>query len=170
MLEMRTKVAAFTIVELIAVMLLSGLIFSMALLVIQIMQQQNSHQEMEHQEVLKIEQLSSLLQKDAYQATSILVEGKQVFFDYKTHSITYQFNEQDVWRSIIETSIHTDTFALPTLLLEATWEDQPIEVGLLNKLKWQSHFFEQLFELNIQKKYDHKTLFDLNQYVHTTPF
>ena len=88
---MRTKLAAFTMVELIAVMVLSGLIFSMAMLVINIMQEQGKHQERQHEEVLGVEQLDCLLKKDAYASKVIWVEHQQLFFEYENYSINYHF-------------------------------------------------------------------------------
>ena len=167
---MKNKLPAFTIIELIAVMLISGLIFSMMLLVVQIMQQQNMHQEEQHQEVLQIEQLETLLQKDAYEAKAILIESKQLFFDYEDYHIAYTFNEQQIWRSIIETVVHTDTFFLPTLRLECAWQGQIIEKGRTDKILLQTNFFEQVFDITIQKNYDYKTLLEQEQYVARTAF
>lgn len=167
---MNNKLPAFTIIELIAVMLLSGLIFSMMLIVIQIMQQQNMHQEAEHFEVLQVEQLSALLQKDAYQAKSMVVEGKQLFFDYGEYNIAYSFNEKNIWRSILNNDMHTDTFFLPAMNLEYSWQEQNIELGIVDKVSFQTQFFEQIFEIIVQKKYDYKTLLEQEQYGDRTAF
>lgn len=155
---MKTKLAAFTMVELIAVMVLSGLIFSMAMLVINIMQTQGRHQEEQHEEVLGVEQLSSLLEKDAYISNTIWVENEQLFFEYDNHSITYHFNDKNICRSMVTTSIHTDTFLLPSLSFQASWQLQDIQTGRVDAIELQTKFFGQDFTIFIQKKYDYKTL------------
>jgi Na+-transporting NADH:ubiquinone oxidoreductase subunit NqrC len=155
---MKTKLAAFTMMELIVVMVLSGLIFSMAMLVINIIQEQGRHQERQHEEVLDVEQLSSLLKKDAYASTVIWVEKQQLFFEYDNHSITYHFNDKNICRSIITTSIHTDTFLLPSLSFKTSWQLQDVQIGRVDAMELKTKFFEQDFNLFIQKKYDYKTL------------
>jgi hypothetical protein len=155
---MKTKLAAFTMVELIAVMVLSGLIFSMAMLVINIMQEQGKHQERQHEEVLGVEQLGSLLKKDAYTSKVIWVENKQLFFEYENHSINYHFNDKNICRSIVNTSIHTDTFLLPSLRFQASWQLEDIQIGRVDAIELQTKFFGQDFNIFIQKKYDYKTL------------
>lgn len=155
---MKTKLAAFTMVELIAVMVLSGLIFSMAMLVINIVQAQSKHQERQHEEVLDLEQLSGLLEKDAYLSKMIWVENQQLFFEYDDHSINYHFNDKKICRSMVRTSIHTDTFLLPTLSFKTSWQLQAIQVGRVDAIELETKFFEQDFKIFIQKQYDYKTL------------
>jgi len=155
---MKTKLAAFTMVELIAVMVLSGLIFSMAMLVINIVQEQGKHQERQHEEVLGLEQLSGLLEKDAYLSKMIWVENQQLFFEYDNHSINYYFNGKNICRSMGHTSIHTDTFLLPTLSFKTSWQLQDIQVGRVDAIELETKFFEQDFKIFIQKQYDYKTL------------
>jgi type II secretory pathway pseudopilin PulG len=155
---MKTKLAAFTMVELIAVMVLSGLIFSMAMLVINIIQEQGKSQERQHEEVLEVEQLSVLLDKDAYACKTIWVENQQLFFEYDNYSVNYHFNDKEICRSILNTSIHTDTFLLPSLSFNARWQLQDILVGKVDAAELKTKFFEQDFTIFIQKKYDYKTL------------
>ncbi|BDS14300.1 PulJ/GspJ family protein [Aureispira anguillae] len=159
---MKTKLAAFTIVELIVVLLLSGIIFTMAMLVIDIMQQQGKHQERAHKEVLEMEQLGALLKQDAYRAKSIWAEGKKLFFDYGSYEIAYQFDPLRICRSILHTSIHIDSFALPTININYAWQQQPVELGRVDKIALESQFFGQPFELIITKLYDNKTLLETN--------
>lgn len=158
---MKTKLAAFTIVELIAVLLLSGFIFTIAMLVIQIMQQQERRQEIEHKEVLEITQLQSLLKKDANQSKTIWVDNQQLFFDYDTYTIKYLFDKKYICRSIIETTVHNDTFLLPTLSFDCQWQGQTISTGKTDAVAIKSEFFKQPFDLIITKRYDHKTLLEL---------
>lgn len=155
---MRTKLAAFTMVELIAVMVLSGLIFSMAMLVINIVQTQGKHQDQQHKEVLEIEQLSALLKKDAYVSKAIWVEQQQLFFEFDKHSIIYHFKDENICRSIVHANIHTDTFLLPSLRFQASWKLQNIQEGRVDAIELETKFFEQNFTIFIQKKYDYKTL------------
>lgn len=155
---MRTKLAAFTMVELIAVMILSGLIFSMAMLVLNIIQAQEKHQTKQHKEVLEVEQLSGLLKKDAYSARGIWIENQQLFFDYETYSINYHFKDKTICRSIVNTSIHTDTFWMPSLVFNTYWQLQEVQTGRVDAVEIRTQFFEQDFNLFIEKNYDYKTL------------
>lgn len=157
---MNNKLAAFTMIELIVVMVLSGIIFSMALLVLDIVGQQASHQEEQHQEVLKIEQLQLLLSKDAYASTAIWAEQEQVFFEYDGYTIKYQFEEKMTCRSILQEPIHTDTFWLPKLALAIQWQQQPITTGRVDALTLESQFFGQAYTIYIQKHYASKTLLE----------
>lgn len=155
---MRTKLAAFTMVELIVVMTLSGLIFSMAMLVINIVQEQGKHQEMQHEEVLEIEVLSSLLEKDTYTSKAIWIEDKQLFFEYDNYIIKYLFNAKNICRSIVNDKVHVDTFRLPSLSFKASWQLQNTKIGKVDEIELKTKFFEQDFNILIQKKYDYKTL------------
>ncbi len=147
-------------IELLVVLVLSGIIFSMALLVLEIMGQQTDHQEQQHQEVLVIEQLQLLLKKDAYQAKEIWTEGEQLFFKYEEYRIQYERKEQLICRTILQASIHTDTFKLPLVNLEKTWQRQPITVGRVDAFKIETTFFGQPYYITIQKEYDSKTLLE----------
>lgn len=155
---MRTKLAAFTMVELIAVMILSGLIFSMAMLVLNIIQEQEKHQTRQHEEVLEIEQLSGLLKKDAYNSKGIWVENQQLFFDYETYNINYHFKDENICRSIVNTSTHTDTFRLPSLVFKTYWQSQEVRIGKVDVIEMTTNFFGQNLNLFIAKDYDYKTL------------
>lgn len=159
---MKTKLAAFTMIELIVVMVLSGVIFSMALLVIEIVGQQARHQEEQHQEVLEVKQLEVLLQKDAYQAKGMWIEQGQVILDYEEYSILYQFEQEKINRSILQEQVHTDTFYLPSLSLESSWQGQPLELGRIDQIKLVTQFFEQPYTILIQKQYDNKTLLEIS--------
>ncbi|WMX12604.1 type II secretion system protein [Aureispira sp. CCB-E] len=158
---MRTKLAAFTMVELIAVMVLSGLIFSMAMLVIGIVQEQAKHQEQQHEEVLAIEQLKGLLKKDAYAATDVWVQDQQLLFDYETYSIHYFFNPKNICRKIVQSEPHIDTFRLPTLKITTTWQLQEVQEGRVDAVELKTQFFEQNFTIFIKKAYDYKTLMQI---------
>lgn len=160
---MKIKLAAFTMIELIVVMVLSGVIFSMALLVIEIVGQQARHQEEQHQEVLELEQLELLLQKDAYQSKAMWVEQEQLLLEYEQYTINYQFGTKNISRTILQEPLHTDTFYLPSLSLTTTWQGQPLEVGRIDQVEWSTQFFEQPYTILIQKKYDSKTLLEINK-------
>lgn len=155
-----TKLPAFTMIELLVVLVLSGIIFSMALLVLEIMGQQAGHQEQQHQEVLAIEQLQLLLKKDAYQAKEIWTTEEQLFFNYEAYRIQYQFKEQIICRTILQEPMHTDTFQLPSVNLERTWQRQPITFGRVDAFKVETTFFGALYSITIQKEYDSKTLLE----------
>ena len=150
---MRTKLPAFTMIELIVVMVLSGVIFSMALLVIEIVGQQARHQEEQHQEVLELEQLELLLQKDAYQSKAMWVEQGQVLLEYEQYTINYQFGTEEISRTILQQSLHTDTFHLPSRSLRTTWQGQVIGLGKIDQVELETQFFEQPYTILIQKKY-----------------
>lgn len=159
---MSTKLAAFTIVELMAVLLLSAIIFGATLLVIQITQHQQRSQEQEHEEVLKMEQLATLLQQDAYKSKGMYREQQQLLFDYEQYSIRYAFKPASVLRTILNESNHCDTFRVPTIALESSWSKQSITVGKIDYVSWKSRFFEQPYRFAFQKSYDHKTLLEQN--------
>lgn len=167
---MKNKFKAFTIVELMVVLLLSAVIFSAVMLVIQILQQQRYIQEAQHDEVLKVEQLSTLLKKDAYEAKGMYRTDQQLLFDYTTYAISYTFNAAAVYRTILTMNPHSDTFKLPTVALETTWEGQAIITGKIDAAYWESRFFEQPYRFNLQKIYDHKTLLEQTTDVYTTTF
>lgn len=155
-----TKSAAFTTVELLVVLVLSGFIFTMTMLVTQIMQQQEQRQKVDYQEVLSATQLQSLLKKDAYQSKAMWVDQQELFFDCNNYGIKYQFNKQYICRSIIETTIHNDTFLLPTKALACKWQGIDIQTGRIDEATIKSAFFKQPFAIIITKQYDQKTLLE----------
>lgn len=157
---MRTKVAAFTMVELIVVMVLAGVIFSAALLVVNIMGQQNEHQIEQHREVLAAEELRSLLQQDVFSATAIWREGPQLLLLGGPMDLSYRFEHGRATRTIEGYPSHTDTFGLYIERFEAQWKGLPQPIGLVDALMIQSHFFGQTFIIQLQKEYDHKTLLE----------
>jgi hypothetical protein len=95
-----TKLAAFTIIELLTVLFLSSLIFGAILLVFQITQQQQQQQTKDYNEVLAIERAKVLLQQDAYNSSSLFRANKSLQCFYPTHQIEYQFGANYLLRTI----------------------------------------------------------------------
>jgi len=167
---MNNKLPAFTIVELMVVLLLSAIVFGAAMMVIQILQQQRYIQEAEHKEVLKIEQLTTLLKKDAYESKRMYRDNQQLLFEYTDYSIRYTFDKTSVCRTILSIDNHSDTFKLPTNILETRWKNQAVTTGKIDAAHWESRFFEQPYHLSLNKQYDHKTLLEQEKNVYTTTF
>lgn len=151
---------AFTMIELIAVLILSGIIFSMAMLVINIMQQQGQLQEKEHVEVLALQQLGTLLKRDSYLAKSIWLEQEQLFFEQEPYVVRYTIKNQAVCRSILMQPIYTDTFSFSTVAFQPFWQAQAVEMGRVDQIELSVELFEQPYVMNITKVYDQKTLLE----------
>ena len=153
-----TKLAAFTIIELLTVLFLSSLIFGAILLVFQITQQQQQQQTKDYNEVLAIERAKVLLQQDAYNSSSLFRANKSLQCFYPTHQIEYQFGANYLLRTIKHDIEHTDTFWLPTIELESEWQGQKITLGQIDLLSWKTKFFEQPFRVLVCKKYATQSL------------
>jgi len=164
---MKTRLPAFTIIELMVVMLLSIFVFSTMLLVVRIMNQQGLHQEEEHKEILSFNQLKTLLQKDTYKAKLLFVENKVLFCDFKEYSIEYKFESENMIRRIVRQQIHSDTFDLPTQKIKFQWQNHFQENGWVDGVHWQTTFLGQPISIRVNKNYDTKTLMQQVNYVYT---
>lgn len=155
--------AAFTIIELMVVLLLSSVVFSMALLVLDIFNQQLVQQATEHKAILDLQRFKSQLQQDVELSQTTKLEEQQIVLEGAGSTIVYQFEDQQISREVQLESAISDTFALVTKNLTAQWQRQAVSWGLVDQLTWEGRFLEQPFSLKIYKTYTAQTLFQLQE-------
>ncbi len=149
-------------IELLVVLALSGIIFSMALLVFTIVKQQTLHQEKTHETVWAWSQLQLLLQKDLQQAGQVRRAGAVLTLSGKAWDIEYQFSSSYITRTLQGTTTHTDTFNITTTTWESQWQGVSVTAGLVDHLILESRLFEQPTTLVVHKKYGSHAILNAN--------
>lgn len=159
---MRTKLPAFTIIELLVVLALSGIIFSMALLVFSIVQTQTNHQAQTHAVVLAWAQLRLRLQQDVQEAQQMWCVEDGVLLSGGPWAVRYRLGAKGILRTMEGTTTHTDTFGVPVIVWESQWQGLPTKQGLVDHLTIRSQFFEQPATLLLHKNYGSHTILNAN--------
>lgn len=148
-------------IELLVVLVLSGIIFSMALLVFSIVQQQTQHQAITQAVVLEWAQLRLRLQQDVQAARQIRRVGEELLLLGGPWDIRYQFGNQAITRTMRE--IHVDTFRVPVVTWNTQWKGSLRIDGLVDQLIVEGHFFERPTILMVRKTYGSHTILNANQ-------
>lgn len=148
-------------IELLVVLALSGIIFSMALLVFSIVQQQTQHQATTQAAVLEWTQLRLRLQQDVQEARQIWRVGEELLLSGGPWNISYRLGAKTITRTMEET--HVDTFQVSAVAWNTQWQGLPTIDGLVDQLIIESRFFEQSSTLMVQKTYGSHTILNANE-------
>lgn len=149
-------------IELLVVLALSGIIFSMALLVFSIVQAQTKHQVETNATVLEWAQLRLRLQQDMQDAQEVWRAEESLLFTGGAWPIRYRLGAKGILRTMEGEQSHTDTFAVPAIVWESQWQGLPVEQGLVDQLTIESRFFEQPATLMLHKNYGSHTILNAN--------
>ena len=140
------KIKAFTIIELVVVMILSGIIIGIVYSAYQIVNSQYGNYIKANKRITSEAVLTMLLNKDFASAHFIKKEGERIFFfDAENKVNTYRFEDDFIIRN---SNAVVDTFFIPTLNIEMLFlsQAQGSYNGMIDELYFESAAVEgQIF-------------------------
>ncbi len=158
------KLAAFTTTELIVVMVLATVVFSLALMAFQIINKQYIQYNQDSTTAIDFDRLQALLHKDIDQAKLIEIQKNQLSCHYQNYTVSYDFMPKQLIRDVSIDDYKKDTFAFTTIFIETSFNQEPIQNGLVDYITWQTQLFEENYTLNLEKIYDHQVLMEIAIY------
>ena len=154
---------AFTIVELMVVMLLSLIVFGAALTTYQLLYKQFTHYEKISTMGLEMQLLHTFLQQDWNNSQSVNVKNRAVFFKKQPSNIIYHFENEYIVRFIDHAFQKTDTFFIQHQLPLFYFENKPQMEGLIDKMDIQWQLYGKPYETRYQKIYSAEDLMTRNK-------
>jgi len=148
------RLAAFTIMELIIVMLLSTLIFGMALTAFQIMQRLYRQYDELSTETTTLDRFRALLAYDVEQATSLHYTENQLILKSTARTLHYQFQKEAIVRKDATPSSLADTLWTAASKIECTWQKGPVQEGPIDQIALTLFLFEKPLVLQFCKSLD----------------
>lgn len=144
------KIKAFTIIELVVVMILTAIIATIAYLAIQNTQQSYSLFENNTDEALKISRFRTLLQKDFETSQYATFENNQLILTTEKGIIRYTFQESNINRTIKNVS---DNFEINSNNFITSFQKEPTNNGYIDFFQFNIQLFERERTLSFIKKY-----------------
>lgn len=146
------KYAAFTLVELILVMLLATFVLSMGLLAHQIMDQLYRQYERETEVILELDAFRAILQTDFARSQGAIWEEGNLILEVDSVQLSYSFERDFVCRQILEIEAKVDTVFCETKALHLYWEKALREEnGPVDALDWEIEDLDFVFRIRSQK-------------------
>lgn len=158
------KLAAFTTTELIVVMILATVVFSLALMAFQIINKQYIQYTQDSTEAIELDRLYALLHRDIDQTKLVEIQKNQLSCQYQNYTVFYTFESKQLIRDVSIVDYKKDTFAFTTIILETFFEQETTQNGLIDYLSWETQLFGETQILNLKKTYDHQVLMETTQY------
>lgn len=110
MFPLKTRVEAFTILELVVGMALSAILFSMAYLALRLVQQRESATLQSARQLNQVASLQALLEQDFHAATQVqALDADRLRCQFSNHTVEYELLDSAIVRRHLEAS---DSFAL----------------------------------------------------------
>ncbi len=156
------KAKAFTLMELLVSMLISGIVISIIYLSYEIIYKQYEEYKKTNQKITQTLLLNTLLKTDFLQSHYILNKEKGlVFIDKENHGIGYQFEELYVLRKVNEVQ---DTFfiAAKEISIKFQNEKQEVPLGLIDELIFDATILDEQEHFHYQKNYGADVLMEEN--------
>ena len=147
------KIKAFTIIELVVVMILTSIIVGIVYSAYSIVGNQYTGYKKINTQNSRVALLSMLLNKDF--STSCFIksgEDKIFFYDKENNTITYEFWENCITRN---SNAVTDTFFISSLNVEMKFlnQKQQFHNSLVDELNFETAIFEEQQLFHFKKKY-----------------
>lgn len=152
-MNFRNKIAAFTLMELLVVMLLSTFVFIMGLTAFQITNKLYQNYEELTDESLDLDQFRSLLSHDIYKAEQLYLRDGNLICQRADIEIIYQIGEAVV-RTANQEDIRLDTLWKEALSYEASFENEVQTSGPIDQFILELNFMEKAFRMSFQKPKD----------------
>jgi len=120
---------AFTILEVLIVVLLTALIVLMSMSVIQIVNQQFTDYAEDHRQSERLRLFQVLLEADFLNSEYAMVYEDALEFQHHNHQVNYQFEPDFIIRTLIKKTVHRDTFYLLTRQKRALFQKELRDKG-----------------------------------------
>jgi hypothetical protein len=147
------KVAAFTIMELLVVMILSTFVFSMALMAYQIMGGLYRNYEETSTSSVELDRFRALIGRDIAASKALYYDAPTLFCQYEGHYVSYQFGPSGVVRSG-DLAERLDSVYHGPSSINSYFEQEEIMEGEIDQIHIEIRFFEQALPLDFEKAKD----------------
>ena len=147
---MRVKLKAFTLLELLVAMAITGIVVSIAGLVFNVMGKQfNSYKETS-EDIASAYLLNNLLQSDFFNAATIYRSEDELIAANREYAVKYKFMQSYILRTAGERS---DTFFIEAGDIESRFMNDPAEEGLIDELYFESYVHREPEIFHFTKQY-----------------
>jgi prepilin-type N-terminal cleavage/methylation domain-containing protein len=156
------KVKAFTLMELLVSMLISGIVISIIYLSYEIIYKQYEGYKKTNKKITQALLVNTLLKTDFLKAHYILNKEKGLLFlDKQQNAIGYQFEEKYILRKANNVQ---DTFFLKAITIKQEFmnlkQEEPF--GLVDNLFFEASILDELEQFHFQKTYGADVLMEEN--------
>lgn len=142
------KLNAYTLAELSVSLIITGIVITIAVTSLLIVQKQFKEYGDRHQALHDINLLHSQLKKDVVTADSIAWNGQELSCFSSLLTIKYTWNQQSVIRN--HHQLRSDTFQLKTTVPEVQRENAKNRVSIISFIIWQD---QKELPVVLEKKY-----------------
>ena len=149
---------AFTLIELLIVMVISGILLGIAFLMFQITQHQFVKFEENGNSALVMDNFNRLFHHDLETADFWQIQGQEVVCITKKNTIYYNFNTNSIVRSFSNSSINSDTFSIVAKDLSCYFNRQAISNGIVDECSIKLLFGKEWIPRQHVKKYSAQQL------------
>lgn len=156
------KVSAFTIMETVIVLLLTAIILAITYGVLQIVQNRYMDYTQKNSDIVKIDQLHSLLNRDFALSKRIAWDYDNLICIQDSLEIYYLFESTMIIRE--QASIQ-DTFAFEHNKPEIFFQKKPCldKARILDEFSFRIAYEEEIYPFYFRKEYDLMTLMEINE-------
>lgn len=144
---------AFTLLELLVVMVLSMILTTIAFNAYLIMQRQYVSYKNRQHKILDVQVLSTLLVKDVQSEGLLKKDGQQLIFYQPSHDVVYEFEENKILRSQQTLIKNVDTFFFEYKRLSPYFQSKIVDNGLIDSLVLSVDFWGTNQQLIFKKNY-----------------
>ena len=151
------KVKAFTLIELVVVMIISGILFSIAYFSFFIISQRFNHFSSASSSVMEISNLQTILNKDFDEAEFLQLQGDDLIVKKDSLELLYHFEEDYLLRTQLD---QVDTFHIPIENKSYYFKNAIyyLNTGYIDELEFTSEYHDEKFHFHFHKDYSTEQL------------
>jgi prepilin-type N-terminal cleavage/methylation domain-containing protein len=164
-MKINKKIPAFTLIELVVVMVLSGIIMSLSFLAVEQVKQMYSSYEKNTNNALEIGDFDAIFRTDFERYDWINQENESLIFNKKNDAqktLYYTFNTNNIIRA---TSLFADTFDVNLININTFFEGEFANNGWIDSCSFllgQEDDINQQLHFNFKKTYSSEDLWQLD--------
>lgn len=143
-------IKAFTLIEIISVMLLTALFSSLAFYSYQLIRQQYTMFKKRNDQLEEYFRFSSIILEDTYSCKKLINKFGTLKFD---DGISFTFEDSMVIKQNDDIKLLPDTFFVDAKLMNALFESKPINAGLIDECMIMVNFFGKIHIIHLTKSY-----------------
>jgi type II secretory pathway component PulJ len=159
-MKIKSRVPAFTILEMVITMMISALIMGFALTAYLLILRANASIQQKNGWTVEVLQLDKTIQRDIDRGLKVLKTTNGIMITDSADSVSYAFNAA----YIVRISRRIDTTKLQVEDLQTVFEQQPAEKGLVDEISFKVTCNQQTIFLIFHKYYSSADLFNNTPY------
>lgn len=156
------KVAAFTVMELLVVAILSLLIAATAFTAISILNKQYRSYETDNRRSAAFNEIYSWLQWDCNNSTRMKIDNEHLVFEYADKTISYHFTQDSIKRWLVSENKLLLQNTIKHKNLYTSFRNEQKEMGLIDHFQIDLNLFDKPTQLILSKEYSAKELISIN--------